>query len=114
MAAKTPANRKGESKIRPKGRNDESKTRSVDEKGRVTLPFGFANTTVEIVDVDEFEIRIRKVVTIPAREAWLYKNPDALGTVLAGLHEAKAGEFAQGPDVAADLAAIRPDDEDED
>ena len=40
---------------------------------------------------------------VPAREAWLYKNPKALDAVRAGVEEARAGRFAEAPDLKADL-----------
>ena len=70
----------------------------------MTLPKEFANSLVDVEMVDEFEIRIRKVVAIPEREAWLWKNANALGAVSIGLQQAKAGEFVEGPDLAADIA----------
>ena len=39
--------------------------------------------------------------TIPADEAWLYKNDAALASVLRGLDQAKKGEFAEAPDLEA-------------
>jgi ABC-type nitrate/sulfonate/bicarbonate transport system substrate-binding protein len=68
-------------------------TRTADSKGRVVLGKRFANRTV-----------IVKVV--PEREAWLYKNPKALKSVLRGLAEARAGHFTAGPDLEADAALI--------
>ena len=43
-------------------------TRSIDSKGRISLPKGFANATVIIDQVSETEIRIRKAVVIPQDE----------------------------------------------
>ncbi len=99
MATDTPPNRK-----------NELKTRTTDSKGRITLPRGFANCLVDVEVVDEYEVRIRKVVAIPEREAWLWKDAKALGSVMIGLQEAKAGEFSAGPDINADLAAFGSDE----
>jgi len=88
----------------------EAKTRQTDAKARVTLPKEFADSLVSIERGDEFEARIRKVVTIPEREAWLWKNSKAIGAVMIGLAEAKAGELFDGPDVAADLDALGDED----
>ena len=90
--------------VTPPDRKNETKTRTTDAKGRVTLPKEFANCLVDLEMVDEFEVRIRKVIAIPEREAWLWKNPEALGSVLIGLQEARAGQFVKGPDLAADIA----------
>ena len=91
-------------------RKKEMKTRSTDAKSRVTLPKDFANCLVDVEVVDEYEVRIRKVVAIPEREAWLWQNPKALGSVRAGLEEARAGELAKGPDIDRDLAAFGSDE----
>ena len=77
----------------PRNRKSDPKTRTTDAKGRVTLPKEFADSLVDIEQVDEFEVRIRKVVTIPEREAWLWKNTKALSAVMTGLDEAKGHEF---------------------
>lgn len=99
MASATPPERKGA-----------VKTRTTDAKGRVTLPRGFADCLVDIEQVNEFEVRIRKVVTIPEREAWLWKNPTALAAVMTGLAEARGRTFADGPDLAADAAEFGVED----
>ncbi len=41
---------------------------------------------------DDGLIILEPLVTIPAREAWLYKNKKALADVRAGLEEARAGK----------------------
>ena len=38
---------------------------------------------------------------VPARESWLYKNPEALAAVMEGLEQARAGELVEGPDLEA-------------
>ena len=43
-------------------------TRSTDAKGRVSLPKAFANATVIIEQLNENELRIRKVRVIPEDE----------------------------------------------
>lgn len=88
----------------------EARTRQTDAKARVTLPKDFADSLVSIEQVDEFEVRIRKVIAIPEREAWLWKNSKAIGAVMIGLAEAKEGELVDGPDVAADLDAFGDED----
>ena len=82
----------------------ESNVRSTDAKARVTLPKGFSNTLVDIEQIDEFELRIRKVVAIPSRELWLWSNPESLAAVMKGLEQATNGVFADGPDLEADAA----------
>ena len=70
-----------------------------DTKNRVTItPFlkgkkqiidGF---TVYINPVGE--IKLSPVVKIPAQEAWLYKNPEALNDLQTGIREALDGQAA--------------------
>ncbi len=43
-------------------------TRSTDPKARVSLPRGFANTTVIIEQISDTELRIRKARIIPEAE----------------------------------------------
>jgi Protein of unknown function (DUF1778) len=43
-------------------------TRSTDAKGRICLPKSFANVTVIIEQVSEYELRIRKARVIPEDE----------------------------------------------
>ena len=43
-------------------------TRTTDAKGRVSLPRGFANSTVIIEQLSEHELRIRKARVIPEDE----------------------------------------------
>ncbi len=45
-----------------------AETRTTDKKARVTLPRGFANSTVIVEQVSDTEIRIRKAVVIPEDE----------------------------------------------
>ena len=37
-------------------------------------------------------IKLTPTVSIPHNELWLYKNPEALKSVLKGMEEAKAGK----------------------
>lgn len=56
---------------------------------------------------------MRPVVTIPQREAWLYDNTEALGSVRRGLIEASEGKLSKkGPNLraAAKLASELEDD----
>ncbi len=43
---------------------------------------------------------------IPEREKWLFRNPEALSSVMQGLREAREGKCAEPPDLEADLASI--------
>ena len=79
-------------------------TKTLDNKGRVTLGSQFAGQTVFIDDSNPDCILIKPVVMIPAQEAWLYKNKTATERVREGLDEARRGVFSDSaPDVAADM-----------
>lgn len=66
-----------------------------DSKNRVVLTPALSNG--EHVDGfniflnDSGEIKLEPVVKIPAKEAWLYKNPEALASVDRGIKNALAG-----------------------
>ncbi len=47
-------------------------------------------------------LQIIPVETVPAREAWLHKNPDALASVIQGSQEASNHQFVEPPDMDAD------------
>ena len=49
-------------------------TRTTDSKGRVSLPRGFANSTVIVEQVSDTEVRIRKAVVIPEDEMRFYEE----------------------------------------
>ena len=76
--------------------------RTVDSKGRVTLGPEYAHQLVIIDGLDEFSCRITRAAAIPAREVWLYKNPEALASVVAGLEESRKGQVAEAPDLDSD------------
>ena len=84
--------------------SQESNIRSSDSKARITLPKGFTNTLLQVEQIDEFEVRIRKVAAIPVREMWLWHNPNALESVMIGIEGAKNCVYVDGPDLAADAA----------
>ena len=77
-------------------------TRTVDKRGRVALGQDFAGQLVIISDIDDTTVQVTKAAAVPAREAWLYKNPEALASVLAGLEESRKGQVAEGPDLDSD------------
>jgi hypothetical protein len=93
------------------GQKRETMTRNTDSKGRVSLPKAFANSVVNIEVIDEYEIRIQRVVTVPAREMWLWKNPQALASVQAGIEQFNNGQFVEGPDLEGDLAGCDSEDD---
>lgn len=81
----------------------ETMTKSVDSKGRVVLGPRFANQHVLIREVDDTEVVVTLAAVIPAREAWLHKNPKAKAAIQRGIEKAKRREFSKKPpDLAAD------------
>jgi hypothetical protein len=87
-------------------------TKSVDSKGRLTLGGSFANQTVLVESHGGGEVLVRLARVVPAREAWLYENKVALGSVRRGLKQAAERQFAKGPDLEAAAAlAEQPQDE---
>lgn len=88
-----------------------ARTKKADSKGRITLGERFANQTL-IVEEGEHEIVIRLARVVPAREAWLYENPEALRSVRDGLNQARARKLTSGPDLkkSSKLADRIPDD----
>ena len=53
-------------------------TKTVDARGRLTLGQKYANSLVIVRERDDGALEIVPAEAIPAREAWLYKNPKAL------------------------------------
>jgi hypothetical protein len=51
-----------------------SATRTTDRKGRVTLPKGFAASTVVIEQLSDTELRIRKAKVIPEDQIRFYEE----------------------------------------
>ncbi len=78
-----------------------SLVKNVDSKGRISLGESFANSTVLVEERNDGELIIKRAVVLPAREAWLYANKGALGSVRKGLSEATNRQFAKGPDLKA-------------
>jgi ABC-type nitrate/sulfonate/bicarbonate transport system substrate-binding protein len=78
-------------------------TKQVDKQGRLVLGARYANQTMIIDDSDETRIVITPAKVVPAHEAWLYNNPEAMKSVLLGLQQARNGEVADGvPNIDAD------------
>lgn len=80
-------------------------TKIADSKGRIALGSRFAGQTVIVDDSDPQRIVIVPAVVIPADEAWLYKNPEALDSVRRGLEQATERKFSKKvPNIEADTA----------
>lgn len=75
--------------------------KQVDSKGRIILDKSYAGATMLVERRDDGTIILRPAVTVPANEAWLWQNKQALAMVREGLDEARAGRHADAPDLAA-------------
>jgi len=77
-------------------------TKTVDARGRLTLGPKYANSLVIVRERDDGALEIMPAEAVPANEAWLYKNPSALKAVREGIEDARAGRFAETPDLTDD------------
>jgi len=68
-----------------------------DTKRRVLLPKALVgeDTLYHICTNSSGQIILDPQVTIPASEAWLFKNPDTIATVRRGLAEAAQGKVSK-------------------
>jgi hypothetical protein len=86
-----------------------------DQAGRLNLGRKLAGRAYRVVEHGtSFVLEHVETVHVPAEEAWLYRNAQALASVKRGLQQIAAGEFATGPDLdaARKLAAtVFPDAE---
>lgn len=86
--------------------------RTVDAKKRIGLGekiSNFIRETPEAYKVfvdEEGDILLRPVVTIPAREAWVYQNPEVLAQIRSGLSEAKQGKTQKVKDLGKFLKEL--------
>ena len=69
----------------------------VDSKNRITLgkSEGMKITSYKVYRNSLGQYILDPQVTIPAHEAWLYKNPKALAAVKRGLEAARAGKLVK-------------------
>jgi len=82
-----------------------------DAKGRVVLGPNVANQQVQVEERGVGEWTVRLVEPVPVKEAWLFKNPEALRRVQLGFHQAQNREFAPDPQKGRDYSWL--DDVDE-
>ncbi len=75
--------------------------KTVDTKGRIVLDRSYAGATMLVESREDGTIVLRPAVTVPAGEAWLWRNRPALRQVREGLDEAGRGRNAAPPNLAA-------------
>lgn len=72
--------------------------RSLDSKKRITLGTIWFDKTVQpiksfqVYQNKDGDILLRPEVSIPAREAWVYKNPKVFASLRRGIQDAAAGK----------------------
>lgn len=70
----------------------------VDKKGRITLGKQYANATMLVEEKDGGTvITLKRAEAVPVKEAWLFRNTEALGMVMRGLEGAKNRQFSKTP-----------------
>ena len=81
-------------------------TKTLDARGRLTLGPDWAGAMAIVKEIGTGVLQVIRAEAVPARESWLYKNPEALASVLRGLQQAREGQSVEGPDLEADAALI--------
>lgn len=82
-------------------------TRPLDSKHRITLSgkiYRFLEGKMKIDSYKIFigrggDILLRPSVSIPSKEAWVYKNPEVIGKIRKGIEEAKEGKTEKVDDL---------------
>jgi hypothetical protein len=95
-------------------RRDSSALRPIkvaDAKGRVLLGPNVANQSVQVEESGVGEWTVRLVEPVPVKEAWLFKNPEALMRVQKGFQQAQKREFAPDPREGRDYSWLNDVDE---
>lgn len=67
------------------------KTYTTDASGRICLGKEFANKMFSL-EIKQGNIELVPVRIVPEKEAWLYKNPEALAALQQGLKQAQQGK----------------------
>lgn len=87
---------------------------TADQGGRITLGRSRAGCSFRVLEQgDNLVLEPVETVHVPTREAWLYRNTDALGAVRRGLEQLASGAIVEGPDLDAAhaLAMAFPSDQ---
>ena len=87
------------------GRCGESVT--ADQDGRINLGKTRAGRSFRVLEQGSHLIlEPVETVHVPAAEAWLFRNTEALASVRRGLEEVAAGNLVEGPDLRAAHALV--------
>jgi hypothetical protein len=68
---------------------------TLDAQNRVTLGKLLSGISTKLFDarVEDGRIILEPMEAVPEKEAWLYKNPKALKSVIQGLQDAREGKI---------------------
>jgi hypothetical protein len=82
-----------------------------DSKGRISLGPAVAYQQVQVEERGVGEWTVRLVEPVPVKEAWLFKNPEALRRFQHGYQQAQKREFAADPREGRDYSWLSDVDE---
>lgn len=78
-----------------------------DERGRLVLGEIAKNQQFRVERNGLGEVRLIPLITIPAREGWLFKNQKAIKSLTRGLEQAKSGKVTRrGPNLSSSNSLI--------
>jgi hypothetical protein len=81
---------------------DAEKVVTADQGGRINLGKSRAGCSFRVVEQGSHLIlEPVETVHVPAAEAWLFRNREALSSVRRGLEQVAAGNLVEGPDLDA-------------
>jgi hypothetical protein len=80
--------------------------KKLDQKGRLSLGKDYAGRLVTVRQTAEGVWQVVLSVAVPAPEAWLHQNPEALASVMRGMKQAAEGQSAPGPELDAARAFL--------
>ena len=69
------------------------RTSQADSKGRIVLGATHADKAFRVRQLPDGNILLEPIVMVHEREAWLYRNPEALAMVRKGIEQSKRGEI---------------------
>lgn len=81
---------------------DAEKVVTADQGGRINLGKSRAGCSFRVLEQGSYLIlEPVETVHVPASEAWLFRNSEALSSVRRGLEQAAVGNLVEGPDLDA-------------
>ena len=81
---------------------DADKVVTADQGGRINLGKSRAGCSFRVLEQGSHLIlEPVETVHVPATEAWLFRNREALSSVRRGLEQVAAGHLVEGPDLDA-------------